>query len=53
MGLNSQKMNLDYIRTFVVLAQSKNMTEASIKLGVTPSYVSRHISKLEEELKTK
>ena len=53
MGLNSQRMNLDYIRTFVVLAQSRNMTEASEKLNVTPSYVSRHIANLEEELNTK
>ena len=29
------------------------MTEASEKLNVTPSYVSRHIANLEEELNTK
>ena len=53
MALNSQRMNLDYIRTFVVLGQSRNMTEASQKLNVTISYVSRHIRQLEEELNTK
>ncbi len=53
MGLNSQKMNLDTIRTFVVLSQSRNMTEVSIKLKTTPSSVSRHIMTLEEELGTK
>ncbi len=31
MALESQKMNLDYIRTFVVLGQSKSMYEASKK----------------------
>lgn len=53
MGLNSQKMNLDYIRTFVVLAQSSNMTEASRKLGVNVSYVSRHLDHLQDSLGTK
>lgn len=53
MTLNSKKMNLDYIRTFTVLGQSRNMTEASRKLGVDTSYVSRHIKQLEEELQTK
>ncbi len=53
MGLQSQKMNLDYIRTFVVLGQSKNMFEASKKLEVNASYVSRHLKHLEEELNTK
>lgn len=53
MGLNSQKMNLDYIRTFVVLGQSSNMTEASRKLGVNVSYVSRHLKQLEDELGTR
>ncbi|MCI8575420.1 MAG: LysR family transcriptional regulator [Bacilli bacterium] len=53
MPLNSKKMNLDYIRTFAVLGQSRNMTEASHKLGVDTSYVSRHIKQLEENLQTK
>lgn len=53
MPLNSLKMNLDYIRTFTVLGQSRNMTEASRKLGVDTSYVSRHIKQLEHELQTK
>ena len=50
MALVSQDMNLNYIRTFVVLGQSKTMTEASIKLNITTSNVSRHIQNLEEEL---
>ena len=53
MGLNSIKMNLDYIRTFVVLGQSNNMTEASKKLGVTVSSISRHIKELEYALNAK
>lgn len=53
MSLNSLKMNLDFIRTFTVLGQSRNMTEASRKLGVDTSYVSRHIKQLETELQTK
>lgn len=53
MGLCSQTMNLDYIRTFVVLGQSRNMTEASKKLNIDVSNVSRHIKMLEKELKVK
>lgn len=53
MALSSQKMNLDYIRTFVVLGQSTNMTDASKKLNVNVSYISRHLKQLEEELGTK
>lgn len=53
MGLNSQKMNLDNIRTFVILGQSNNMTEASKKLNVNVSFVSRHIKELEDELNEK
>jgi len=53
MALSSMKMNLDYIRTFTVLGQSRSMTEASHKLHVNTSYVSRHIKQLEKELQTK
>ncbi|MBR1416762.1 MAG: LysR family transcriptional regulator [Bacilli bacterium] len=53
MALSSQKMNLNNIRTFVVLGQSNNMTEASKKLDVAISLVSRHLKQLEEELQTK
>lgn len=53
MPLHSKKMNLDYIRTFAILGQSRNMTEASQKLEVDTSYVSRHIKQLEEQLNTK
>lgn len=51
--LSSQKMNLDYVRTFVILGQSSNMTDASKKLGVNVSYISRHLKQLEEELGTR
>lgn len=53
MSLKSKKMNLDYIRTFAVLGQSRNMTEASRKLEVDTSYVSRHIKQLEANFNTK
>lgn len=53
MALVSQNMNLDYIRTFVVLAQSSTMTEASNKLRVGTSYVSRHVRALEKMLNVK
>lgn len=53
MKLASLNMNLDYIRTFVVTAQSKSMLEASKKMDVTPSYISRHIERLEKALNTK
>lgn len=53
MNLESKIMNLDYIRTFVITAQSKTMYEASKKMNVTPSYVSRHINGLEDALNTK
>lgn len=53
MSLASQKMNLDYMRTFVVLGQSRSMYEASKKMEVDASYVSRHIKGLEETLNLK
>jgi len=53
MELMSKKMNLDFVRTFVVLGQSSNMTEASKKLGVTVSSISRHIKELEYSLDAK
>lgn len=51
--LSSQKMNLDYVRTFVVLAQSNNMTTASKRLDVNVSYISRHLKALEDALGVK
>ena len=53
MNLKSKTMNLDYIRTFVITSQSKTMYEASKKMDVTPSYISRHIDGLEDSLNTK
>lgn len=51
--LETQTMNLNYIRTFVVLGQSKTKREAAQKLGVDISNVSRHINHLEIILNTK
>lgn len=48
--LSSLSMNINYIRTFVVVGQSRNLTEASKKLNVDPSVISRHIKSLESEL---
>ena len=51
--LKTQTMDLDYIRTFVVLGQSKTKKEAAQKLGIDSSNVSRHINSLEKILNTK
>lgn len=51
--LNVKTMNLDLIRTFVVVGQSKNYYEASIKLNLDYSNVFRHIKALETMYKTK
>lgn len=51
--LKTQTMDLDYIRTFVVLGQSKTKKEAAQKLGIDLSNVSRHINSLEMLLNTK
>ena len=48
--LKTQSMNLDVIRTFVVVGQSKSFQEASVKLLIDRSSVSRHIALLEETL---
>lgn len=50
MKLSSLTMNMSLIRTFVVVGQSKNLTEASKKLSIDPSAVSRHIKTLESDL---
>lgn len=51
--LDTQTMNLNYIRTFVVVGQSKSKKEAAAKLGVDLSNVSRHIGHLERIFNTK
>lgn len=53
MSLKCESMNLDMIRTFVKVGQSKSIKEATAKLNIDSSNVSRHIKTLETELKTK
>lgn len=51
--LNTQSMNLDLIRTFVIVGQSRDYNDAALKLGMDRSNVSRHIKTLEELMGTK
>jgi len=51
--LNTQTMNLDLIRTFVIVGQSKDFSEAASKLKINKSNVSRHIKALEDLMGTK
>lgn len=46
-------LNLNFIRTFVVLGQSKSITEATKKLNIDRSNISRNISNLEKAYETK
>ena len=43
-------MDLNYIREFVVLANTCNYMEAAEQLFISQSALSRHIKNLEEEL---
>lgn len=45
--LNTQYMNLDLIRTFVIVGQSKDYNSAAAKLNIDITNVSRHIKTLE------
>lgn len=45
--LNVISMNLDLVRTFVVLGQSKSFAEVANKLNISYSQVVRHIKQLE------
>lgn len=51
--LKIQTMNLNLIRTFVVLCQSKSFSLAATKLEIDRSNISRHIKNLEEIMETK
>ena len=51
--LKTQSMNLDYVRTFVVVGQSKDYRDAANKLNIDHTNVSRHIKALEEIMETK
>ena len=46
-----QDMDLNDIQIFCKAAESKNFTEASINIGMTPSAVSKAVSRLELLLK--
>ena len=43
-------MELNHLRTFVVVAEEKNVTKAAERLFMTPPSVSAHIKALEDEL---
>lgn len=51
--LNTQSMNLDLIRTFVIVGQSKDYNDAASKLQMDATNVSRHIKSLEQLMGTK
>lgn len=51
--LNTQSMNLDLIRTFVIAGQSKDFNDAASKLKIDATNVSRHIKALEQLMGTK
>lgn len=51
--LNTQSMNLDLIRTFVIVGQSKDFNDAASKLKIDATNVSRHIKTLEQLMRTK
>ena len=40
---HTPSMNLDLIRTFVIVGQSKDFNDAASKLKIDPTNVSRHI----------
>lgn len=51
--LNTKTMNLNLVRTFVIVGQSKDLKEAATKLDIDPSNVSRNIKSLESIMGTK
>ena len=51
--LNTKTMNLNLVRTFVIVGQSKDLKEAASKLDIDPSNVSRNIKSLESIMGTK
>ena len=50
---HTPKMNLDLIRTFVIVGQSKDFADAASKLKIDQTNVSRHIKSLENLMGTK
>ena len=51
--LNTKTMNLNLVRTFVIVGQSKDLKEAASKLDIDPTNVSRNIKSLESIMGTK
>lgn len=51
--MNTETMNLNYVRTFVKAGQSNTVAEACRKIGLSQSNVSRQIKSLEEQLHVK
>lgn len=51
--MNTETMNLDYVRTFVKVGQSNTVAEACKKIGLSQSNVSRQIKQLEGALQVK
>ncbi len=51
--LNTKTMNLNLVRTFVIVGQSRDLKEAASKLDIDPSNVSRNIKSLESIMGTK
>lgn len=47
--LNTQSMNLDLIRTFVIVGQSKDFNDVASKLKIDATNVSRHIKALKQQ----
>lgn len=43
-------MNIEHLKLFVRLAQTHNISQAGLELGLSPAVSSAHISKLEESL---
>ena len=50
---HTPSMNLDLIRTFVIVGQSKDFNDAASKLNIDATNVSRHIKSLENLMGTK
>ena len=46
-------MNLNYLETFLTLAETLNFTEAARRLNLTQPSVSRQIKQLEDDLNAK
>lgn len=51
--MKCETMNLDLVRTFVITVQAGSYKEASLRMGIDLSNISRHIKTLEEVLQTK